>query len=120
MATSNRLRVLSMGASCVRGGARGWGDGTGFDIIAPARSFWGCCPLASALFAPGAPSLRLAPSHQAQAGRSRQAVTLEGERCQPRNSKALPTTLTLLSAMAAPATTGLSRPAAASGMPITL
>ena len=37
-----------------------------------------------------------------------------------RNSNALPITLTLLSAMAAPANTGLSMPIAASGMPITL
>ncbi|MCY1538030.1 hypothetical protein D9M68_735520 [compost metagenome] len=41
-------------------------------------------------------------------------------RFHPRSRSALLTTLTLLSAMAAPATTGLSRPAAASGMPITL
>ena len=39
---------------------------------------------------------------------------------QRRNSSALPTTLTLLKAMAAPAITGSSRPAAASGMPATL
>jgi hypothetical protein len=39
---------------------------------------------------------------------------------QPRSSSALVTTLTLLNAIAAPATTGLSRPDAASGMPTTL
>jgi hypothetical protein len=39
---------------------------------------------------------------------------------QPRSSNALVTTLTLLSAIAAPATTGLNRPNAASGMPMTL
>jgi hypothetical protein len=36
------------------------------------------------------------------------------------SSSALPTTLTLLKAIAAPAITGLSRPKAASGMPTTL
>lgn len=39
---------------------------------------------------------------------------------QRRRSRALPTTLTLEKAIAAPATIGLSRPKAASGMPITL
>jgi hypothetical protein len=39
---------------------------------------------------------------------------------QRRSSSALPTTLTLLKAIAAPAITGLSRPNAASGMPTTL
>jgi hypothetical protein len=39
---------------------------------------------------------------------------------QRRSSKALLTTLTLDSAIAAPATTGLSRPKAASGIPTTL
>lgn len=40
--------------------------------------------------------------------------------CQRRSSRALLTTLTELSAIAAPATTGLRKPMAASGMPAVL
>jgi hypothetical protein len=50
------------------------------------------------------------------------AVSVQGHACglQRRSSRVLLTTLTLDSAITAPATTGSSRPAAASGMPTTL
>ena len=45
---------------------------------------------------------------------------LKGAACQRRSNNALATTLTELSAIAAPASTGLSSPNAASGTPIRL
>ncbi len=71
----------------------------------------------------------LPPRPRARPGRSRNAVAWSGtgkayaapsRGRQRRSSSALPTTLTLLSAIAAPASTGLSNPAAASGIPSAL
>lgn len=61
-------------------------------------------------------------SRQGRSGRSLFPLTaaLSDSPRQRRSSRALVTTLTLLKAMAAPATTGLSRPSAASGIPSTL
>lgn len=79
-------------------------------------------PGREAAYAPHKPLLLLLGLGRLQraCGGTAEHLPADHQRRHPRSISALLTTLTLLSAMAAPATMGLSRPAAARGMPTTL